>query len=502
MSRYQKGTHRYPLAVKIDGTVNMIDRQRAVDSFQTRPEVRLFVGQMRAAGTGLTLTASHNVLFAECDFVPAIHSQAEARCILEGAPVLTPNGWQPIETLQLGDLVINRRGQPVPIRDIWHKECRPYHPITDVELVGFPPISTTHDHRFMTDIGWKEAHLLLPGDKIELPKCQHVEELRSIVPDDSIRLPSFFVGAWGMQKNARLRHIPDVIAIDDDFLFLMGYFAGDGYATFGKTNGAVAFAGNLKKKKIALDRIEAWFNRNGFPSRRDVRNNAAYAYVHSKEWALWFRLHFGYLAQGKKLPEFLLTLNERQSRVVLEGLMASDGSHRKLRHEYATVSKTLASHVMRLAINAGYKPTVVLDRQTQSGGQIRGREIVSRQNVHLVSYSTNCVGNYASVRRVCTHNAKRPSGPLRRHPKIYDLTTDDTESFVVGMSVVHNCLRIGQKNHVQCSYIIASNTIEEYVAEILYRKQQEFDAVIDGGRNVDSFNIIQELLRKMRKSFV
>ena len=41
-----------------------------------------------------------------------------------------------------------------------------------------------------------------------------------------------------------------------------------------------------------------------------------------------------------------------------------------------------------------------------------------------------------------------------------------------------------------------------HVAEILYRKQQEFDAVVDGGRNVDSFNIVQELLRKMRKQFV
>jgi len=84
MSRYLKGSSRYPSAVKIDGTVSLVERQRAVDLFQTRPEVRLFVGQMRASGTGLTLTASHNVLFAECDFVPAVHSQCEGRSLRIG----------------------------------------------------------------------------------------------------------------------------------------------------------------------------------------------------------------------------------------------------------------------------------------------------------------------------------------------------------------------------------------------------------------------------------
>jgi SWI/SNF-related matrix-associated actin-dependent regulator 1 of chromatin subfamily A len=78
---FSRGTQRKPFVVKVDGTINMDDRQHAVDLFQQRPETRIFVGQMRAAGVGLTLTAASNVLFAECDFVPAVHSQAEKRLI-------------------------------------------------------------------------------------------------------------------------------------------------------------------------------------------------------------------------------------------------------------------------------------------------------------------------------------------------------------------------------------------------------------------------------------
>ncbi|MDR2170711.1 MAG: hypothetical protein LBP59_11260 [Planctomycetaceae bacterium] len=80
IDRYvSRGTKLHPFVVKIDGSVSIPDRQRAVDLFQDRIETKLFVGQMRAAGVGITLTASNQILFAECDFVPAVHLQAEDR---------------------------------------------------------------------------------------------------------------------------------------------------------------------------------------------------------------------------------------------------------------------------------------------------------------------------------------------------------------------------------------------------------------------------------------
>lgn len=65
--------------VRLDGSTSELQRHQAVFSFQNNPDTRLFLGQMTAAGVGLTLTASHNSLFTELDFMPVNHLQAEAR---------------------------------------------------------------------------------------------------------------------------------------------------------------------------------------------------------------------------------------------------------------------------------------------------------------------------------------------------------------------------------------------------------------------------------------
>lgn len=66
--------------VTITGDTPQKLRQSNIENFQSDDESRVFIGQIQAAGIGITLTAASHVIFVESSWVPGEIDQATDRC--------------------------------------------------------------------------------------------------------------------------------------------------------------------------------------------------------------------------------------------------------------------------------------------------------------------------------------------------------------------------------------------------------------------------------------
>lgn len=71
-------------SVTLDGRMSKDKRQENVDRFQTDDKIKVFIGNIKAAGVGITLTAAEVVIMNDLSFVPADHSQGEDRAYRYG----------------------------------------------------------------------------------------------------------------------------------------------------------------------------------------------------------------------------------------------------------------------------------------------------------------------------------------------------------------------------------------------------------------------------------
>ena len=72
------------VSVTLDGRMSKDKRQQSVDRFQNEDKIKVFIGNIKAAGVGLTLTEGEAVIMNDLSFVPADHSQGEDRAYRYG----------------------------------------------------------------------------------------------------------------------------------------------------------------------------------------------------------------------------------------------------------------------------------------------------------------------------------------------------------------------------------------------------------------------------------
>lgn len=81
-------------AVTITGQTPVDERQAVVEKFQGDKETKIFLGGIKSAGVGITLTAASNVVFLDYSWNPADHQQAQDRVHRPGQVANSVNIYQ------------------------------------------------------------------------------------------------------------------------------------------------------------------------------------------------------------------------------------------------------------------------------------------------------------------------------------------------------------------------------------------------------------------------
>lgn len=518
----------------IDGATPAATRGAIVDRFQAG-KIGVLIASNTAAGVGITLTRGSDMIFVETDWTPAIVSQCEDRCVFAGQPVMTKNGPKLIEDVVPGDVVLTHAGNWRAVTDAWSRSIRTNGYTgktgrrlkTTISYQGAPfDLMVTNDHEVYAKkadgrIGWFEASTLLPGDYLATPKFKG-SGLKSIVFPDRHRRwtsdeiaesrrcsvcgdPTIARGMCGIHyrqwcqqnrlddgslppatgaPNARYTPAPEKIIVDDEFLNFCGWYVAEGFSSGrGKSKGSfVSFSLHEDERHVA-DRLAKYAERV-FGARSSIytkpTSRGIELRIYSSDLAEWFHAEFGHGARQKSLPSWIFDLDESQVKVFFDAYTQGDGHQRATangegrRNSWTTASDTLNDQMVLLAARLGQVPgstyrapfdRIIEGRPTSSGSawvtEYTERDQCDEQVV------------WRRVSAVSTTTAKRDE-------KIYDLTVEGDESYVVGWAAVHNCARIGQEQPVICKTLIADDTLDQRIQKVLLTKAKVLNEVLGG----------------------
>lgn len=383
-------------------------------------------------------------------------------CFPAGTTILTRRGPVPIENVKVGDEVLTHRRR-------WRRVTRTMSKMAETVIVsgyGHARLETTADHPFYARRVTKQWDNTLRQyrRRYDAPEWVRAGDLKP-APTGSKpgeghmwSSPTTF-GDAGEVPPVRRRGI----TFDADFWWLVGRWLGDGCLRAPRGDILVTCghheANDLGKRLDAVAPASV-DGVSGQGELRWLRRDQPTAVVFTASHIglmEWLRYHFGQRAAGKRIPAWALAMRRDWREALLEGYVSADGGQytrpeqRDIIQTH-TVSRALAVGVRLLALSLGLKASMsVSDKRTE--GVIEGRRVNMRPlwRVHWCadpspSHDQTLVEDghrWAPVRKV---------EPGRKDVKVFNLSVDGDESYIVDGIDAHNCTTWSIAKGEKCDY--------------------------------------------------
>ncbi|MEV6828373.1 DNA topoisomerase (ATP-hydrolyzing) [Amycolatopsis sp. NPDC051102] len=252
-------------------------------------------------------------------------SRVVGDCFVRGALVSTPEGLRPIEEIEVGDRVLDRRGASVPVTEVYE------NPVSELVRVT-----------------WANGHTMLvtPGQRFRT-----VAEDSSLTWTDARDLTGRRTVAYGA---ARRENRP---AGGDRYAYLLGLITAEGFAVDRNRDADGRVRIHMCDVE-PLDSVYEWATAHGLGVSRGTRTAAKPGW--RDQHILTFARHDGLLAAGSPLSDAKVVpaevLADRSSWApFLAGIFDGDGHIRKNHRElvYVSTSEALIRQVYAMLADLG-----------------------------------------------------------------------------------------------------------------------------------------------------
>ncbi len=392
------------------------------------------------------------------DYKTDVHNDWCAGCVLPDTIIHCNPSAKQIQQIAVGDRVLGRDGRFHRVTEVISHIHRgkifriitkcfgetyatEEHPILVVKRSD----KNKKRHNVQYNAVWKRADELEEKDYLVYPIQKEEHDLEFVEIDYHLR-----------KKDTVSRELPSRLALDPDFLRLMGYYVAEGWAI----NRTISFTFNSNEVEFVEDVKRIMMQTFGLKASTRIKHNSTTITFNSAPLGRVFVEWFGHGALNKKFPHFAMLLPASKQTELIKGMWRGDGwiSAGQLRGSFKTISKVLCEQLKSLLLRQGIVPVI---------------SVQEANGIHRKSYSIQVVNDrdFAILCKVLglphqpgSHVGKPPSSivqpdyvliPIRRIESfdydgpVHNLEVEDVNSYVSENAILHNCGDFGILNAIQ-----------------------------------------------------
>lgn len=335
-------------------------------------------------------------------------------CFTADSLVLTSDGYKRICNIEDGDLVLSHDNKYHKVVNVFYNGT---HDIYKINAMGVDEIKTTYNHRFYVREKYKKGHKQVRCFKEPIWK-----EVKDLTKND-------YLGIAINQNNTSIvsNKLPTQ---NDNFWWLIGRYLGDGWIR--QQGGIIICCAKNELNEIThkLDKLQ--FNYN------IVEEKSIYK-VHIPKKALSdFVEQFGQGAIGKHLTKQIFDLPIFYLRHLIDGYISADGCFTNGVYKATSISRELIYGIAQCVAKVYKTPYRIYKVEPPKNKIIEDRLVYQHnwyQLVYKLEKKKQDKAFYEDGYIWYPINSIKYIGK----DSVYDIEVEDSHSFTVQNTIVHNC---------------------------------------------------------------